>query len=208
VEKLLAVPELRQRAARVLERVYEGRDEIRALVRILDIRRESANDEEKRELLRRAATYRDERLKDDPGAFSVLAELLPMEPEEPSATRQRFVAIGRRLGEHEMVALVLSDAAEKCRSTESRAQILMEVARICEDMLGDVARAEGVYKAILQIDPNDAEPRHPRRAGPRAHLRDRRAARRSHRLARHRGAPRGQRGDPPRPLRAHRHALR
>jgi tetratricopeptide (TPR) repeat protein/DNA-directed RNA polymerase subunit F len=154
VEKLLAVPELRQRAARVLERVYEGRDEIRALVRILDIRRESANDEEKRELLRRAATYRDERLKDDPGAFSVLAELLPMEPEEPSA-RERFVAIGRRLGEHEMVALVLSDAAEKCRSTESRAQILMEVARICEDMLGDVARAEGVYKAILQIDPND-----------------------------------------------------
>lgn len=154
VEKLLAVPELRQRAARVLERVYEGRDEIRALVRILDIRRESATDDEKRELLRRAATYRDERLKDDSGAFAALAELLPLEPEEPSA-RERFVAIGRRLGEHEMVALVLSDAADKCRTTDSRAQILMEVARICEDMLGDVARAEGVYKAILLIDPND-----------------------------------------------------
>ena len=31
----------------------------------------------------------------------------------------------------------------------------MEVARICEDLLEDEARAEGVYKRVIAIDPSD-----------------------------------------------------
>jgi len=83
----------------LLESVYEARDEIRQLVRVLEIRREGATDEgDRRELLRRMSVLRDERLRDDHGAFATLAELVPLEPEDASV-RERFVEIGRRLAE-------------------------------------------------------------------------------------------------------------
>lgn len=155
VERLLDITTLRQRAARILEVVYETRDEIRSLVRVLDIRREGATDDgEKRDLLRRVSVLRDERLKDDAGAFAALAELVPLEPEDASA-RERLVEIGRRLGEHDRVATVLTTAADTCPTPGTRGEILMEVARICEDLLSDTDRAEKVYRRILTIDPND-----------------------------------------------------
>ncbi|MFT3775594.1 MAG: tetratricopeptide repeat protein [Minicystis sp.] len=155
VEKLLEVQELRLRAARILEHVYEARDEIRQLVRVLEIRREGAqNEEERRELLRRISVLRDERLRDDAGAFGSLSELIPMEPEDGSL-RQRFVEIGRRLADHEKVAAVLTAAADASQTPATRGEILMEVARICEDLLEDEARAEKVYRRVAEIDAND-----------------------------------------------------
>lgn len=156
VERLLEIGDLRLRAARVLEHVYEARDDIRQLVRVLEIRREGAADEsERRELLRRMSVLRDERLRDDQGAFATLAELVPLEPEDTTA-RERFVEIGRRLADHERVATVLTAAAEACPTEVTRGEILMDVARIYEDLLDDEARAEGVYKKVAAIDPNDA----------------------------------------------------
>jgi tetratricopeptide (TPR) repeat protein len=155
VERILEVPALRLRAARVLEAVYEAKNEIRQLVRVLEILREGATDEaERRDLLRRVSLLRDERLRDDPGAFAALSELVPLEPEDESA-RVRFIEIGRRLGEHERVASVLTAAADACMTLVTRGAILMEVARICEDLLGDVDRAEKVYRRVLEIDPAD-----------------------------------------------------
>lgn len=157
VERVLEIGSLRLRAARVLEVVYEARDEIRQLVRVLEIRREGATDEaERRELLRRISVLRDERLRDDQGAFATLSELVPLEPEEPSA-RQRLVEIGRRLGSHEQVAKVLGAAADACLTPVTRGEILMEVARIYEDLLGDDAQAEQVFRRVLGIDPNDPQ---------------------------------------------------
>ncbi len=156
VERLLELPELRLRAAKVLEHVYLAKDEIRQLVRVLEIRREGAADEaERRDLLRRTSVLRDERLRDDAGAFAALAELVPLEPED-TATRQRFVEIGRRLADHEKVAAVLGAAADASTTPGAKGEILMEVARICEDLLEDEARAELVYRRVLTIDPEDA----------------------------------------------------
>ncbi|WP_437590400.1 tetratricopeptide repeat protein [Sorangium sp. So ce1000] len=155
VERLLDIGALRLRAARVLEAVYEARDEIRQLVRVLEIRRQGAETEsERRELLRRVSVLQDERLKDDAGAFASLSELLPLEPEDLAA-RERLIEIGRRLGEHEQVAEVLTAAADACGTASIRGEILMEVARICEDLLGDADRAEKVYRRVLAIDPTD-----------------------------------------------------
>jgi hypothetical protein len=78
VERLLDIAPLRLRVARVLEAVYEAKNEIRQLVRVLEILREGATDEnERRDLLRRISLLRDERLRDDAGAFSTLSELVP-----------------------------------------------------------------------------------------------------------------------------------
>ena len=155
VERLLEVSGLRLRAARILEHVYEARDEIRQLVRVLEIRREGAGDEaERRELLRRISILRDERLRDDPGAFASLSELTPLEPEDGSI-RARFVEIGRRLADHEKVASVLTAAADASTTPATRGEILMDVARICEDLLEDEARAEAVYQRVIAINPED-----------------------------------------------------
>lgn len=155
VERLLEIGDLRLRAARILEHVYEAKDEIRQLVRVLEIRREGAADEgERRDLLRRISVLRDERLRDDAGAFASLSELCPLEPEDGSL-RERFVEIGRRLGDHEKVAAVLTAAADASQIPGTRGEILMEVARICEDLLEDEARAEKVYRRVAEIDAGD-----------------------------------------------------
>jgi tetratricopeptide (TPR) repeat protein len=99
---------------------------------------------------------RDERLRDDRGAFTSLAELVPVEPEDENA-RHRFIEIGRRLGEFEGVAKVLTQAADAEASAKARGDILMEVARIFEDLLGDEDRAETIYQRVVGLDPNDPE---------------------------------------------------
>ncbi|HVY44578.1 MAG TPA: tetratricopeptide repeat protein, partial [Minicystis sp.] len=155
VERLLEVGSLRLRAARVLEHVYEARDEMRQLVRVLEIRREGATDEgERRSLLRRMSVLLDERLRDDPRAFAALAELVPLEPED-APTRERFVEIGRRLADHEKVAAVLTEAAEAAVAPATKGEILMEVAHICEDLLDDADRAERVYRRAIELDAQD-----------------------------------------------------
>jgi tetratricopeptide (TPR) repeat protein len=154
-ERILEVPELRARAARVLEDVYAARDETRDLVRVLDIRLEVTSDEaESRELLRRIATLRDERLADDQGALDALAKLVPLDPVDNRA-RARLMDIGRRAGAHERIAAVLTQAADLALTSDVRGAILMEVASIYRDHLSDAMRAEAVYRRVLEIDPSD-----------------------------------------------------
>jgi tetratricopeptide (TPR) repeat protein len=155
VEKTLEVPELRNRSAVVLERVYAARDEVRDLVRVLEVRLEFAKETmDRRELYARVASLKDERLNDDAGAFDTYARLVPLDPDDAHA-RSRALQIARRIGVHERAAEVLTAAATAARSPQPRAEILSDVAQIYEDLLGDSARAEAVYKQVIEIDPND-----------------------------------------------------
>ncbi len=159
-ERMLAIGELRPRAARALETVYEARDEVRDLVRVLAIRLESLTApeviDERRDLLRRIAMLRDDRLHDDQGALDALAELVPMDPLDTDA-RGRLLEIGRRVSAHERVADVLTRASEKADSSPSKGEILTAVARIYEELLSDPQRAESTYRRILELDEQDAE---------------------------------------------------
>jgi tetratricopeptide (TPR) repeat protein len=159
-ERMLAIGELRPRAARALETVYESRDEVRDLVRVLAIRLESLNAlefaEERRELLRRIAMLRDDRLHDDQGALDALAELVPMDPLDTEA-RSRLLEIGRRVSAHERVADVLVQASDKAETSAVKGEILTAVARIYEELLADPKRAEAIYRRIIKLDEADAE---------------------------------------------------
>ena len=159
-ERMLAIGELRPRAARALETVYEARDEVRDLVRVLAIRIESLTSpdvaDERRELLRRIAMLRDDRLHDDQGALDALAELVPMDPLDADA-RARLLEIGRRVSAHERVADVLAKAAGKAETAAIKGEILTAVARTYEELLADPTRAEATYRQILKLDENDAE---------------------------------------------------
>jgi len=159
-ERMLEIGGLRQRAARLLENVYLARDEIRDLVRVLEVRLEGFGtdpaNEERRELLRRIATLRDDRLHDDESALRTLSLLVPADPLDVDA-RKRLLEIGRRLSLNERVAEVLTEAAERASSHSLRGEILMQVASICEELLNDRNRAERVYRRVLVLDESDAE---------------------------------------------------
>ncbi|HTU62779.1 MAG TPA: hypothetical protein VMF89_30160, partial [Polyangiales bacterium] len=159
-ERMLAIGTLKVRAARMLESVYEARDEIRDLVRVLEIRLEGLEGEPaeveaaRRELIRRIAHLRDDRLHDDEGALESFAQLVPLVPEDTDA-RNRLMEIGRRLGAHPRVARVLSQAADAADTPALRGEILMDVARIYEELVGDRPEAERVYRRVLDIDRSD-----------------------------------------------------
>ncbi len=172
-EKLLEIGSLRGRAARMLETVYEQRDEMRDLVRVLAIRleemgatlaaAEEAGEEpevgladERRELLRRVAMLRDDRLHDDEGAFAVLSDLVPQDPDDADA-RARLIDIGKRMGVHEKVAEVLTASAGVASTPALQGEILSNVAAIYEDLLQDTARAEQTYRRVLTLDETDAD---------------------------------------------------
>jgi golgin subfamily B member 1 len=156
-ERLLEIGTLRVRAARVLEAVYEARDEVRDLARVLAARLEADQDatpDETRELLRRIAVLRNDRLRDDAGAFDTFARLCPLDPTDADA-RDQLAQIGERQGTYDRVAAVLLETADKATSTELKGEILTRVAVIYEDKLGDRRQAESVYRRVLELDPNE-----------------------------------------------------
>jgi tetratricopeptide (TPR) repeat protein len=156
VEKILDAPELRSRAAIVLEAVYADRDDVADLVRVLEIHLEFASGvDERRDLLRRVAQLRDDRLHDDAGALEAFARLLPLDPDDALA-RQRVLEIAKRLGAHERVAGILTATAAAADAPMPRADILMEVARLHETQISDPVRAEAAYRQVLQLAPDDA----------------------------------------------------
>ncbi|HEY3495662.1 MAG TPA: tetratricopeptide repeat protein, partial [Polyangiaceae bacterium] len=156
-ERLLEIGTLRVRAARILEAVYETRDEVRDLARVLATRLEAdgeATPDETRELLRRIAVLRNERLRDDAGAFAAYAKLCPLDPGDAEA-RDKMAEIGGRLGAYDRVARVLREAADATPGAELRGEILTRVAVLYEERIGDRQQAEEAYRRVLELDPND-----------------------------------------------------
>jgi golgin subfamily B member 1 len=170
-EKLLEIGSMRARSASMLEQVYEQRGEIRDLVRVLAIRLEELDlraggadqasddrelEDERRELLRRVAKLRDERLHDDEGALEALARLVPADPLDVEA-RSRLLEIGRREGAHQRVADVLARSADQADTPGMKGEILMQVASIYEDLIHDPEQAERAYRRVLELDESDPE---------------------------------------------------
>jgi tetratricopeptide (TPR) repeat protein len=161
-ESILEIGSYRVRAARALEAVYESRDEVRELVQVLEIRwgapADDAGDspEVRKELLRRIAQLKDERLHDDVGALEAFARYVPEDPLDLAA-RERFVEIGLRRGEFARVAQVLEQAAEKAGEPTLRGEISMQAAGIYHEHLSDLERAESIYRRVLELDPRDAQ---------------------------------------------------
>lgn len=157
VERILANPTLRARAAEILERVYEAVDDATNLVRILEIRLESAEGNElRRDILRRVAQLRDQRLRDDEGTFSALTRLVPLDPTDAEA-RTRLLDVASSLNAQERAAAVLLLASEAAPAREQKAEILMEVARVYVQAIQDLSRAEEIYRRVVEIDPESPE---------------------------------------------------
>ncbi len=170
-EELLQIGRVRIRAAIALEMVYEAKDEIRELVRILGVRVEALRPKEgedlpeaealerendRRDLLRRIATLRDDRLHDDVGSFDVFAELSPLDPVDADL-RGRLIDSGRRLGRSEKVVEVLLSCAAASEEPPIQAEILLQAAGVQAETLDDQEGAEQTYRRVVEL--RDEEPR-------------------------------------------------
>ncbi len=170
-EELLQIGSVRVKAALALEVVYETKDEIRDLVRVLGVRVDALRpqegqeldeteirerEDERRDLLRRIATLRDDRLHDDEGSFDVFAELSPLDPGDADL-RERLIDSGRRLGRSVKVVAVLLAAAEAAIEPSLKAEIYLSAATVQGDLLDDTQGAEATLKLVVQLRADEPE---------------------------------------------------
>ncbi len=162
-ERLLGIGSFAARTALALERVYEQRDEMRDLVRVLAVRCDAlaANatpevELERRELMRRISVLRDERLHDDAGAFEVLASYVPLAPADHDA-RARLIEIGRRLGRLAEVQSVLCSAFDSAGPDLAlAAEVGMQLAQLEEGVINDATAAETTLRKVIALEPDSA----------------------------------------------------
>ena len=160
-ERILEIGSLRIRAALLLERVYEARDEVRELVRVLDTHLRALRDgetperERELELLERIGSLRDDRLRDDRGAFEAFSQYLPLAPTDAIA-RERLLQIAQRIGAEEQAVEVLELSAAAANDVPIQGETLMQAARLREQPLGQSERAKGLYERVLKLAAGDA----------------------------------------------------
>jgi tetratricopeptide (TPR) repeat protein len=169
-ERLLEIGSVRVRASRCLEVVYEAQDEIRDLVRVLAVRVEALRpdedqartpkdlaerESERRDLLRRIATLKDDRLHDDEGSFDVFAELSPLDPDDLDL-RERLIDSGRRLGRGVEVIAVLLAAEKNANLDTVKAEILSQAAAVQQDN-GDLLGAEATLGRVMELAETEPE---------------------------------------------------
>ncbi|NMC68759.1 MAG: hypothetical protein GYA57_01680, partial [Myxococcales bacterium] len=146
---LEAVPEHRG-AFDALQRLHERARNWKALADLLARRIPlAADDAERRTLLRRLASVREERLQDNDGAIETLERLHELHPQDVSVLRdlQRLYAATGRWAEH--VARLKAEA-EQTAGAEPRAQLLARAGAVLEERLDDQAGARAAYEAAVQ----------------------------------------------------------
>ena len=147
VERCLDVPELRSRAAgRPRRCVQRTRGDPRPCAGARDSPRvRERSTIEKRELLRRIAELRDERLTDDQGAFDAYARLVAARAERRRGAQR--LSRSRDASAHTSARRRCSSRPRRAADVpQPRAEILSDVAKIYEDLLHDAIRAERVYR--------------------------------------------------------------
>lgn len=168
-EKLLQIGSVRADAARILERVYEARNEARDLARVLDIQlallvEQGANKPRNadlhatyKETLLRVARLKDARLHDDAGAFAAFAEYLPLEAMDVDA-RSAINEIAGRLSNFSALIDVLERSAAAIEDPAAKAELLLQAAQLCEQRLQDAPRAQGLFTSVTTLHAEAPEP--------------------------------------------------
>ncbi|MCP4674274.1 MAG: tetratricopeptide repeat protein [Deltaproteobacteria bacterium] len=159
LERLIEVSELRLRAAKVLVQTYEHQGATEPLTRVLMIglENEDLDTIEKAEILIRVADLRERRLGDHEGAFAAMADAFALSPSDEKV-RQDLARLAAENSLNDRYAQTLDKAIPKIEDDiVVAAKLIAEVARIYDEQLGDLARAEGAYRRLLELDPDNPE---------------------------------------------------
>ncbi|MCB9597501.1 MAG: tetratricopeptide repeat protein [Sandaracinaceae bacterium] len=158
LERLIAVPAQRQRCARILAPIYEDRGDWPELVDTLKVQLEEVPDVGDRvALLTRIAGLQEDRLHDPAAAFASIATAVEVDPAE-QLVREELARLARMRDAERERAAVLEKAFEKSREDAVLAcEILLELAQLWDDAVGDGDQAEAAYRRLIAIEPDDTE---------------------------------------------------
>ena len=158
IEGLMANASLRQRCARVLEPLYENRGDWAELCQTLEVQLEDLSDPGSRvALLVRLADLQENRLHDPSAAFRSIARAVGEDPAD-GHIREELARLSRMRDSERDRADVLEDALLKCEDSPSLAsEILLDLAQLWDEHVGDTAKAESAYRRLITVDPDNAQ---------------------------------------------------
>jgi len=158
LERLIELPEQRQRCAHILAPIYEDRGDWPELVETLQVHLEDVTDVSARVgLLTRIAGLQEDRLHDPTAAFGSVAEAVEVDPAD-TLVRDELARLARMRDADRERAEVLEKAFAKSDALPSlQCELLLEVAQLWDDAVGDPDQAEAAYQRLIQLGPDDTE---------------------------------------------------
>jgi tetratricopeptide (TPR) repeat protein len=154
LERLLDVPTLQFKAARILEKTYEAQGAAMQLTRVLmiEIREKGIKNAEKIDILTRTADLRERRLNDALGAFEVLGDAFLLEPSNDYVRAEiKRVAEQYELNVRftDILDLVIPEVKDDFALS---ADLILTAAKLYDEKLGDFSKAEAMYRKMLDLD--------------------------------------------------------
>ncbi len=153
LERLLSEPSQRQRIAALLEPLYDTQGAWNELANVLEVQLEDVADPGGRVgLLTRLANLYEDRLHDVDRAFAALSQAVLTDPADAELRRELARLATLRGAERERAELLERAVAEAEGSAYLQAELLLELARLWDEQLGELARAEGAYARLIDVD--------------------------------------------------------
>lgn len=158
LERLLADAEQRHRAALILEAVYEHRRAYADLARVLEIQLEQVAESSSRmSMLVRIAELYENKLADNAAALRAWARAVECDPADALA-RSELARVAAMLGSERERAAVLEKAITGSIDSPSiQSELLLEVATLWDDIIGDVDRSEDAYARLIEAASDDPD---------------------------------------------------
>ncbi|MBW2465495.1 MAG: tetratricopeptide repeat protein, partial [Deltaproteobacteria bacterium] len=152
LERLLGDASQRQRIAGVLEPLYEAQGAYAELARILEVQLEDLSDPSSQVgLLLRIAELAEVKNHDMDKALTAISRAVTLEPSDTRA-REELARLATIQGAEPARARVLAEAADGAEDTYLVSELLMELARLYDEHLGDLASAEKAYTRLIEVD--------------------------------------------------------
>lgn len=156
LEGLLTDQALRGEAARILETIYEQREDWQKLVEALEILAEATEDpEQKVELLRKMASTASNQLGSSGAAIDAQARAVKADPGNADA-RLELEELAEQAGASQKLIQIYRDIALKLTDPELAREYWMRLASIHE-RLGAVDAAAEAYAKVLEVDPGNSD---------------------------------------------------
>lgn len=158
LERLLAEPSQRHRVATILEPVYEQRRSWADLARVLEVQLEPLADPGSRfGLLTRIAEIHENKLADNGAALRAWSRAVECDPADVRA-REELARVATMEGADRDRAAVLERAISASEGSPSlQAELLLEVAGLWDDRLGDAERGEVAYARLVEVASDDPD---------------------------------------------------
>lgn len=156
LEGLLADETLRGEAARILETIYEQREDWQKLVEALEILAEATDDpDQKVALLRKMASTASNQLGSSEAAIDAQARAVKADPGNADA-RLELEELAEQAGASEKLIEIYRDIALKLTDPDLAREYWMRLAAIHE-RLGAVDAAAEAYTKVLDVDPGNSD---------------------------------------------------